>query len=99
MPELTKDSAEIPSITASHVQRPSEKKQRANVCTARPKIKLEGAVPSNDEFADTAPTSTPNTNIIGDSHSANNVFWCAALGTEVLPGRIARKHASLFCRV
>ena len=41
---------------------------------------MEGAVPSNDDFANTAPTSIPNSNIIEDSHSANNVFCRAVLG-------------------
>ena len=31
------------------------KKQRANVRTTRPKIKVEGEVPSDDDHADTAP--------------------------------------------
>ena len=77
--ELTKDSAEIPSTVASHFQRPS-KKQQANVRTTRPKIKLEGKVPSDDDFADIVPTNIDNSNVIEDSHSANNVFCCAVLG-------------------
>ena len=50
------------------------KKQQANVRTTRLKIKLEGEVPSDDDFADIAPTNTNDSNAIEDSHSASNVF-------------------------
>ena len=56
------------------------KKQRANVRTTRPKIKLEGEVPSDDVFADIAPININNSSVIEDSHSASNVFCCATLG-------------------
>ena len=48
--------------------------------TTSPKIKLEGAVPSVCEFVDSDQTSIPNSIIIKDSHSAKNVFCCAAIG-------------------
>ena len=60
------------------------KKQRASVRTTRPKIKLKDAVPSDNEFADTAPTNIPNSNIIEDSHSANSILCCAALGDATM---------------
>ena len=59
------------------------KKQQANVRTTRPKIKLEGKVQSDDDFANTIPTNTPNSNGIEDSHSLSNVFWCAVLGDAI----------------
>ena len=74
--ELTKDSAEIPGTIASHFQRSTEN-QQANVRTTRTKIKLEDVVPSDNKFADAAPTDIPNSNIKQDSHSASNiVFLC-----------------------
>ena len=56
------------------------KKQRANVRTTRPKIKVEDTVPIEDEFKAPSPTSIPNATDIRDSHSASNVLCCAALG-------------------
>ena len=41
---------------------------------------MEGKVPSDDDFTDIAPTNINNSNVIEDSHSASNVFCCAALG-------------------
>ena len=46
----------------------------------RSKIKLEGEVPSDNDFANIAPTNINNSNVIEDNHSASNVFCCAALG-------------------
>ena len=74
--ELTIASTELPGSIASNFQRPSEKKQQASIHTTRPKVKLEDAVPSDNEFTNTAQTGIPNSNIIQDSHSAINVFFC-----------------------
>ena len=48
--------------------------------TTRPKIKVEDELPSDDDFANTAPTNITNSNVIEDRHSASNAFCCAALG-------------------
>ena len=41
---------------------------------------MEGEVASDDDFADTATTYSNVSNATEDSHSASNVFCCAALG-------------------
>ena len=41
---------------------------------------MEGEVPSDDDFADAAAMNVTNSNVIEGSHSASNVFCCAALG-------------------
>ena len=50
------------------------KKQRGNVGTRRPKIKMDASLSLEDGFESPSPTNIPNTNVIRNSHSASNMF-------------------------